>query len=383
MRTRFGINPRAVLISVLAVLLALVVGAVLIVLSRPDVLATLTYFFTRPTDFLAAAGGAIGEAYGELFLGAFGDWGAVADTLVQATPLIFAGLGVTLAFRAGLFNIGGQGQLLIGAMCAAYVGFAFELPPVLHLLAALIAGMVGGGIWGGVVGLLKARTGAHEVIVTIMLNHVAQALVLWLLITEAFQRPGRTDPITPEVADNAALPQFGNTQLNLGFALALLTVVVVWWLLNRSTLGFEIRAVGANRDAARTAGMNVPKVLTVAMLLAGLFAGLAGAHQVLGVQGYLTAGVAGSVGFDAITVALVGRGTPVGTLFAALLFGALNAGSREMQAATETPLTLSIVLQATIVLFVAAPVLVRTVFRLRDKRIGSGGALAATEGGAA
>lgn len=381
--TRFGINPRAVLISVLAVLLALVVGAVLIVLGRPDVLATLSYFFARPGDFFVAAGGAVGEAYAELFLGAFGDASAIADTLVQATPLIFAGLGVTIAFRAGLFNIGAQGQLMIGALCAAYVGFAFDLPPVLHLVAALLAGVLGGGIWGGVVGLLKARTGAHEVILTIMLNYVATSLVSWLLITEAFQRPGRTDPITPVVGENAALPRFGGTQLNVGFLLALLAVLVVWWLLNRSTLGFEVRAVGSNREAARTAGMNVAKVLTIAMLLAGVFAGLAGAHQVLGVQGYLTGSIAGSVGFDAITVALLGRGTPVGTLFAALLFGALNAGSREMQAATETPLTLSIVLQATIVLFVAAPVLVRTVFRLRDKRTGSGGAFVAAEGGTA
>ena len=356
---------RELLVSAAALVLALLVGAVLIIVSDPDVASTWGYFFAYPPDALSASWTAVSDAYGALFLGALGGWKPITETLVQASPLICAGLGVSLAFRAGLFNIGAQGQLIVGALCAGWVGFTLHLPVGLHLLVAVVAGVIGGALWGGLVGLLKARTGAHEVILTIMLNYVALYLLQWLLTTNAFQRPGRNDPISPTVDASARLPQWGDTRLHLGFAVAIVAAAVVWWLLARSTSGFQLRAVGANPDAARTAGMSVGRAYIVAMLAAGALAGLAGVQQVLGTGDPLTDGIAGSLGFDSITVALLGRASPIGTVVAGLVFGALNAGGLQMQLTTQTPLTLTTVLQATIVLFIAAPALVRAVFRIR------------------
>jgi simple sugar transport system permease protein len=364
------------LVSLSAIVLALVVGAILIIIGDDDVTAAAGYFGAAPMDTISAALTAVGEAYKALFLGAVGGVDQIAESLTQATPLICGGLAVSLAFRAGLFNIGAQGQLIIGAIFASYVGFAWDLPPGLHLLVAVIAGLIGGALWGGVVGVLKARTGAHEVIVTIMLNYVAIYLLVWLLTTTAFKRPGRDDPISPIVKPNAQFPQFGDTRLHAGFLLALLAAVFVWWLLNRSTVGFELRAVGANADASRTAGMSVGRAYVIAMVIAGALAGLAGSQQVLGTDLPLTDGVAATIGFDAITVALLGRGTPLGTVLAGLLFGALNAGGLQMQLQTQTPLTLTTVLQAVIVLFVAAPALVRSIFRFLPKERGTGPVLA-------
>jgi general nucleoside transport system permease protein len=364
------------LVSLSAIVLALIVGAILIIVGDDQVQAAMGYFGAAPMDTISAALSAVGEAYKALAVGAFGSVTAISESLTQATPLICGGLAVTLAFRTGLFNIGAQGQLIAGAILAAYVGFAWHLPPVLHLLVAILAGLIGGAVWGGVVGVLKARTGAHEVIVTIMLNYVAIYLLSWLLTTSTFQRPGRTDPISPIVDGNAQYPHFGDTRLHGGFILSVLAAIFVWWLLNRSTIGFELRAVGANADASRTAGMSVGRAYIIAMVVAGALAGLAGTQQVLGTDLPLTDGVAASVGFDAITVALLGRGTPLGTVLAGLLFGALNAGGLQMQLITQTPLTLTTVLQAVIVLFVAAPALVRSIFRFLPKERGTGAVLA-------
>ncbi|HEY6739789.1 MAG TPA: ABC transporter permease [Actinopolymorphaceae bacterium] len=363
---------RQLLVSALAILLALVVGAVLVIVSDPQVTATYSYFFARPTDALSASFTAVADAYRALFLGAFGGMNQLRETVVQTTPLLCAGLGVTLAFRAGLFNIGAQGQLIAGAFFAAWAGFGLHLPPFVHMLLAVAAGILGGALWGGLVGLLKARTGAHEVITTIMLNYVAANLLGWMLMTSTFQQPGSDNPISPYVDQTAMYP--GVNGWSVGSLVALAAVGLVWWLLERSTLGFELRAVGANPDAARTAGMSVGRTYVMAMLIAGGLAGLAGTQMVLGRGLQLTDGIAGTIGFDAITVALLGRGTPLGTLGAAILFGALAAGSTQMEAATGTPVTLTIVLQATIVLLVAAPALVRSIFRIRTGR--SGGLLA-------
>ncbi|TDO66750.1 simple sugar transport system permease protein [Kribbella sp. VKM Ac-2571] len=364
------------LVSLSAIVLALLVGAILIIIGDDQVQKAIGYFGAAPMDTVSAALTAVGEAYKSLAVGALGGWTPISESLTQATPLICGGLAVSLAFRTGLFNIGAQGQLIAGAILASYVGFAWHLPPVLHLIVAIVAGLIGGALWGGVVGLLKARTGAHEVIVTIMLNYVAIYLLAWLLTTSTFQRPGRTDPISPIVDSNAQYPKFGDTRLHVGFLVALVAAVFVWWLLNRSTIGFELRAVGANADASRTAGMSVGRAYVIAMVVAGALAGLAGTQQVLGTDLPLTDGVAASVGFDAITVALLGRGTPLGTVLAGLLFGALNAGGLQMQLITQTPLTLTTVLQAVIVLFVAAPALVRSIFRFLPKERGAGAVLA-------
>jgi general nucleoside transport system permease protein len=355
-------------LTILSIVLALAVGAVLIVVSNDDVLSKFNYFFQDPGDGLSAAVSAVADTYWALLDGAFGSRDAISATLERAAPLMCAGLGVTLAFRVGLFNIGAQGQLIMGAICASYVGFTWDLPPVLHLIVAVLAGIIGGAIWGGIVGVLKAQTGAHEVIVTIMLNYVALSILRWLLTLDTFQVAGSNDPVSPIVDSDARFPDFLgiHTGVYVGFAAA----IVVWWLLSRSTVGFEMRAVGANPDAARTAGISISKAYILVMVFAGALAGLAGAEQINGHEDPLTDGVAGSLGFDAITVALLGRGTPLGTVLAAILFGALDSGGRQMQAATGTPLDLTIVLQALIVLFVAAPALVRGVFRIRDRDAG-------------
>ncbi|MBM7790847.1 ABC transporter permease [Tenggerimyces flavus] len=366
---------RELIVSLAAVLLALVVGAVLIIISDQNVLPTFTYFFSRPADALIASWTAVSEAYLALLQGALGGWRPISETLTLASPLICGGLAVSLAFRAGLFNIGAQGQLIVGALCAGWVGFTWHLPIVLHVIAAVVAGILGGALWGAIAGFLKARAGAHEVITTIMLNYVGLYLLQWLLTTDVLQRPGRDDSISPVVDSSAQFLNVPGTRLHIGFLVAILAAVAVWWILSRSTIGFELRAVGANPEAARTAGMSVGRSYTLAMLIAGGLAGLAGVQQVLGTDLPLTDGIAGSVGFDAITVALLGRATPLGTVVAGLLFGALSAGGLQMQLATQTPLTLTTVLQATIVLFIAAPALVRAIFRIRAQ--GAGGTVLA------
>lgn len=385
------------LVAVLAVIMSLILGGLLIAITDERVAEAAGYFFARPGDMLSAAWTAASEAYLALFQGAVFNWEAdtfagmiypLTQTLTVATPLICAGLGVALAFRAGLFNIGAQGQMIIGATLAAWVGFTWHLPVGLHLLLVIVAGIVGGAFWAGIVGLLKAKTGAHEVILTIMLNYVAINLVLYLLTTPAFQRPGSSNPISPQLDDSALYPlMFGDGfRLHWGFVVAIALTVLVSWLLNRSTIGFELRAVGANPTAARTAGISVTKGYVVVMVIAGALAGLAGVAQVAGTEHVLTAGVAASFGFDAITVALLGRSTPWGTFAAGLLFGAFRAGGVVMQTNTGTSIDIVLVVQSLIVLFIAAPPLVRSVFRLPEPgavRKGPKARKHATAGGAA
>jgi general nucleoside transport system permease protein len=350
--------------TIAAVVLALLVGAVLIIFSTPRVIESLSYFFSYPWDFFKYAGLAVWDAYSALLSGSIGSPGALVRTMERAAPLICAGLGVSLAFRAGMFNIGAQGQMLVGGMVGGWIGFHFDLPVVLHLLLALLGAIVAAGLWGGIAGFLKARTGAHEVITTIMLNYVGRFLLLYFLAKETFQRPGADNLLSPPVDNSASFPSI--LGLHTGFFLAILTALLIWWLLERSTWGFEIRAVGANPDAARTAGMSVGRVYMTAMTAAGMLAGLAVSMQLLGRQDPLSDQIAGSIGFDAITVALLGRATPLGTVLAGLLFGALSSGGLAMQAAAGVPPEMSQVLQALIVLFVAAPALIRGVFRMRE-----------------
>ncbi|MFC3689344.1 ABC transporter permease [Aquipuribacter hungaricus] len=368
--------------SLLSVVMAMVVGAVLIAVSDEDVRASSSYFFARPGDMLSAIGSSVVGAYGALFRGSVVDlsggsvaevFGPLANTLLFATPLVAAGLAVAVPFRAGLFNIGAEGQITVAAVFAAWVGFALDLPPVVHLVAAVLAGLLGGALWGAIPGVLKATTGAHEVITTIMLNYVARFGILFALGTTAFQREGRADPISPPVADTAVLPRLLDfSRLHVGFLLALAAAGVAWWLIGRSTTGFRLRAVGANPEAARTAGMSVPRTYVTAMVLAGTFAGLAGVSQVLGSERVLTTGISAGLGFDAITVALLARTNPVGVVAAGVLFGALKSGGLTMQATTGTSLDIVVVLQSLIVLFIAAPALISAVFRLRSTGAGVG-----------
>lgn len=351
--------------TVLAIVLALVVGAVLIMFSTPRVVESLSYFFSYPWDFFKFSGTAIWDGYAALLDGSLGSGGAVRRTLERAAPLIAAGLGVTLAFRAGLFNIGAQGQVLVAALAGGYIGFHFDSGGWFHWIFALVVAMAAGAAWAGIAGVLKAKTGAHEVITTIMLNNVAKFVLLYALGKEAFQLVGSDNKQSPRPNESAVYPSiFG---LHLGIFLAVLAAVGVWYLLERSTLGFEMRAVGANPEASRTAGMSVSKTYLMTMLVAGALSGLAAMNTVLGQENSVTVDVAGTVGFDAITVALLGRATPLGTVFAGLLYGALSSGGLAMQSQAGIPPEMSQVLQALIVLFVAAPALVRGIFRLRGR----------------
>lgn len=386
------------IVTILAVLLALILGGLLIAMTDKVVGTTAGYLFARPSDFLLAVWSAATDSYVALFQGAVfnprgngvaGQFAPLMETLTIATPLITAGLGVALAFRAGLFNIGAQGQIIMAGILASWVGFALHLPLGIHLLLVLVAGVIGGAVWGGIVGVLKARTGAHEVIVTIMFNYIALYFLRYLLDTDLFQRPGADTPISPIVDPSAAYPLIFGSQyrLHLGFLLAIAATVFVSWLLNRSTLGFEFRAVGANPKAALTAGINVSRATILVMTIAGGLAGLAGVAQVAGTEKVLTDGVAATYGFDAITVALLGRSSPWGTFAAGLLFGAFRAGAVQMQIQTGTPIDIVLVVQSLIVLFIAAPPLVRAIFGLnpRKKKAATAGKTkqAATTGGAA
>jgi simple sugar transport system permease protein len=380
------VNGNTVIVTILAILLAFVVGAVLMVISDQQTLSKFGYFFAAPSDSLSAAWQDISSGYTAMFQGAILDPSTLAgwqiapvfrpicETLLNATPLIFGGLSVSYAFRAGLFNIGGQGQIIFGAICAGYVGFTFHLPHVIALIVAIAAGIIGGMFWGGIAGVLKAKTGAHEVITTIMLNYVALSFLGWIIYTKAFIQPNQVQPISKVVLPNARLPHIATRfqDLNFGLVLAIVAVVGFAWLLRRSTTGFRVRAVGANQDASRTAGISVPRAQIVAMLIAGGLMGMVGVCQVLGTANAvptLTPDIDGGFGVDAITVALLGRTKPVGVVLASLLFGALHAGSALMQT-VGIPSDIVEVIQALIVIFVAAPALVKEIFRLRGARAG-------------
>ena len=368
---------QSAVVSVLAVVLATFIGSLLVVVTDPDVQQAVR----DPGNLLPAVLDSIGGACTALFQGAVFNgrregWEnqlkPLTETLTFATPLIAAGLGVAVAFRVGLFNIGGRGQILVAASVAGWLSWTLPLPVGVHLVVCLVGAVVGGALWGGLAGLLKARTGAHEVIVTIMLNYVAFYLVSYLLRTPgALQEPGSNNPQSPPARESALLPTLsdllgtGAFRLHLGFVLAVVATFGVAHLIDRSSLGFRFRAVGENPRAARAAGIDVPLVYVTAMVISGGLVGLAASSQVLGTTttGF-SAGIEAGIGFEAITVALLGRSRPWGVLASGILFGALKAGGYSMQASQDIPIDIVLVVQSIIVLFLAAPPLVRSVFRL-------------------
>lgn len=345
---RFDVRE-VIVVPILAVLIALIIGGLIM-------LAT------------GVSPAAIGASYVALFDGSVGSIHAVSETMTSAVPLTLAALGLAVGFKAGLFNIGAEGQIILGGVAAVVVGFSFPgLPIYLHLPLALLAGALGGALWASIAGWLRAATGAHEVILTIMLNLTAMRLLTYLLRNPPIQNPDRTDPISKSVLDSARLPDILDwidpaMRLHAGFIVMLGAVLFVYWLLQRTTVGFEFRASGANPDAARYAGMRAGFVIVAAMALSGALAGLAGANQVLSVLGRVSPNFSAGIGFDAIAVALLGRSHPVGVLFAGILFGALQAGGRQMQASAGVSLDLISVIQALIIIFIAAPVVIRMAF---------------------
>ena len=374
----------AVLIPLLAIFTGLVIGGIFIVL-------TSAAFYQAVDESLLlglkTAVNIIKTAYWALFTGAFGspseilaaiqsgDPEAIRDafypfteSLVSATPYIFGGLSVALGFRVGLFNIGAEGQLFVGAICATFAGYAITgLPWYIHMPLAFLAGAVGGGLWGLIPGWLKAKTGAHEVINTIMMNYIAFRLSEWLL-RGAMQRPDSFNPVSPFIEDSAKLTRFFDSPIRFhgGFFVALAVAWLVWWLLFKTQWGFYLRSVGANPRAARYAGMNVPLAIIIAMTLAGALAGMAGGNEVLGVNYSLAVAFSSGYGFDSIALALLGKSHPLGVVLAALLFGALRNGATQMQLAAGIPIDIISILQAMILVFIAAPAIIRTIYRLKE-----------------
>jgi ABC-type uncharacterized transport system permease subunit len=373
----------------LAVFTGLAVGGVIIALANEAAIAAWGNFLRNPLAPFVASWNAVIQAYGALFAGALGRPGDIiagfqtyfatgqpdalykaiyplTESLVLTTPYIFAGLAVALGFRCGLFNIGAEGQFFMGALGAAFVGYSIiGLPAYIHLPLALLGGALAGGIWGAIPGFLKARFGAHEVVNTIMMNWIAFRLSDWLL--NGPMKAVGYRPVTPTVEATAEIPRFfpDPSRLNWGFVLGLLIAVLVGWFLFRTTLGFEVRAVGANPDAAKYSGMSVMRNFVLVMTLSGGLAGLAGSVQVLGTDHWVGQGFSAGYGFDSIALALLGKSHPVGVVLSALLFGVLRGGATSMQSMARIPIHIISVIQGIVIIFVAAPEIIRWIYRLR------------------
>jgi simple sugar transport system permease protein len=359
---------QAALVPVLAVVTALVIGAGVILVSGGDPILAYQGLY----EGSIGCPGALSDGGIDVTKLVCAD--SVADWLVTATPFIIAGLAVALAFKAGLFNIGVEGQLLAGSLAGVWVGYSITgLPAVVHVPLALLAAVAAGGVWGTIPGALKAFTGAHEVITTIMLNYIAATMTSYLL-SGVMKDPGSGAVArTRYIAGSARLPDLvpgDDILLHLGVVIALGMAVFIWWLLYKTTVGYEIRTVGANPSAARYAGMSVAGTIVLTMAMSGGLAGLAGGIEVTGVNFYHTPGFSVGYGFDSIAIALLGRASPIGVIPAALLFGGLRAGASRMQFLAQIPVDMIQVIQALVLILVAAPQIVRWLYRLRRPRGG-------------
>ncbi len=386
-------------VPVLAIFTGLLLGGVFIILTSPQFYEALQVSVVQG---IKTAWEILVVSYGALFIGAFGspseilaaltsgDTAALREalypffeSLVAATPYIFGGLSVALGFRVGLFNIGAEGQLFMGAIFATYVGYSITgLPMFIHMPLAFLAGALGGALWGFIPGFLKARTGAHEVINTIMMNYIAFRLSDWLL-NGPMQRPESFNPVSPNIMDSAKLYRFFQDPIrfHLGFFIALLMAWLVYWLLWKTKWGFSLRMVGLNPRAARYAGVSVAMGIILGMTLAGGLAGMAGTNEVLGVNYYMAQAFSSGYGFDSIAIALLGNSHPAGVVLSALLFGALRNGATNMQLAAGIPIDIINILQAMILVFIAAPAIIRTIYRLREPAEGEEEGLVTSWGG--
>jgi general nucleoside transport system permease protein len=382
----------SVVVPFLAIFTALAVSAVLILLSDVKVLTAYSLVFQDPGGALSATWKAVADAYGALFLGAIGNpvdmasaiagyfatgetkpllaafW-PLSESLVTSTPYIFAGLAVAVGFKCNLFNIGAEGQLYIGALASVWIGYSVTgLPFIIHMPLAFLGGALAAALWGAIPGYLRAKTGAHEVINTIMMNYIAFRLADWL-VNGPMKRGGGQGyiPITPSILDSAEIPKFfpDPIRFHAGFFIALGVAALVYWLLWKTTLGFEIRTVGANVHAARYSGINVGRNMVLAMAISGALAGMAGANEVLAVNFNVAGAFSPGYGFDSIALALLGKSHPLGVVMAALLFGTLRNGATRMQSLAGIPIDIIVIVQAMVVMFIAAPAIIRWLYRLR------------------
>ena len=360
----------------LSVVLGFVIGSIFMAVFNEDVVLSYETFFSSPGTTFQLMGQTIMDGYTALFKGAIFNFEAtdsvdmfrpITETLRLSAPLIMAGLGVALGFRVGLFNVGGTGQLVMGLLGATWVSTRMELPYGLHMVVALVVAVVLSGLTGGLVGFLKAKTGAHEVIVTIMMNYIAVDLFTYFLRTPSLllETDGPGNPKSDPPALTAQFPRLlgEDFKINIGILLAIAAAVGYWWLMERSTIGYRFRMVGFNANAAKASGINVNRTYMWAMVASAAFIGLAAANQGLGETSGLTSSIHANIGFDAITVALLGGSRARGVVIAGLVFGAFKAGSATMQITGVSPEVLGII-EALIVLFIAAPPLIRAIFRL-------------------
>lgn len=382
-------NAQTVLLPLLAILTALVIGGFIIAFSLPD---TLEVWSTQGVGAgIDASWTLVKDAYRALFEGAFGQWSQmseaiqtyrqtgenlpllrafrpISESLLVSTPYIFAGLALTIGFRGGLFNIGAEGQLFVGGLASVFVGYSFtNLPWFIHLPLAILAGMLAGGIWGAIPGILKAWRGAHEVINTIMMNYIAFFLADFMLNGPMSRADSM--PITPDISQSAYLPAFFDRPMRIhwGFILALVFAWVVYWFLWKTKYGLEIRMVGSNPRGARYAGINITLITAVTMALSGALAALAGVSQALGVTHRMEPSFSPGYGFDAIALALLGNSHPFGVVLASLLFGFLRSGAARMQSAAGVPVEIIRIVQGMVIIFVAAPEIVRMIYRIKKK----------------
>jgi ABC-type uncharacterized transport system permease subunit len=381
------LSKSSLTIIILSIISGFIMGGILVILTSPEVYKAFGSSFTAG---LATSWKIVANTYASLFLGAFGDPGKIfralysrdsalilkaftpfLESLVVATPYIFTGVAVALGFRAGLFNIGAEGQVLVGGIAAAWAGWTFSgLSAWIHVPLAMLVGALFGGLWGFIPGWLKAKTGAHEVITTIMMNYVAYYLVYYL-ISSPLRDPNEVVPKTPVILESAHLYRFfpGEVRFHLGFFIAIAVAILIWFILFKTTWGYEIRSVGLNPNASKYAGMKITIITIATMALSGAIAGMAGANEILGVSWRQTQALSSGYGFDSIALALLAQNNPLGVILTALLFGFLRSGSRVMQLRAGTPIYIINILQAFIILFIAAPAIIRTIYRLKQPAI--------------
>jgi len=378
------LSKSSLTIIILSVISGFVMGGILVILTSPEVYKA---FGTSFVSGISTSWNIVAKTYSSLFLGAIGNPAKITaafrsgdhalilkaitpflESLVVTTPYLFTGVAVALGFRAGLFNIGAEGQVLVGAIAAGWAGWTFTgLSPWIHVPLAMLIGALAGGVWGFVPGFLKVRTGAHEVITTIMMNYVAYYLIYYL-ISAPLRDPNEVTPKTPWILESAHLYRFfpDPIRFHLGFFIAIAVAILAWFVLFKTTWGYELRTVGLNPNASRYAGMNITVVTIAAMALSGAIAGMAGASEILGVTWRQSQALATGYGFDSIALALLAQNHPLGVILTALLFGFLRSGSRLMQLSAGTPVYIINILQAFIILFIAAPAIIRTIFRLKQ-----------------
>lgn len=345
--------------TIIAILVGLLIGAIILLITGYNPL----------------------EAYGIMIRGVFGKPKYISWTIIKSTPLILTGISVAFAFRTGLFNIGAEGQFIIGALVATLVGYFWHLPPVIHAIVALLMACLAAAIWGGIAGLLKSKFGINEVITTIMLNWIALYFSNFMVFTDKFKRP--ESEASQKILESASirLPEswqslfggFFDAPVNWGFLIAILVAFYVRYVLKNTTLGYELRAVGFNSDAAEYGGINVKKNMVISMMIAGGISGLAGAVHVLGVTNEVAilAAMEGN-GFDGIAVSLIGANNPIGCIFAGLLFGALKYGGYKIQPGMGAPSEIINIVIGIIVMFIAMPKLIEWFRAKRGSKKGGG-----------